>query len=299
MRIAILTDSRRWWCLPPGWRKGRRGGLKIRFRIAECGFESLPRHREVNDVDHPRGLMAKDRVRILHTSDVHIGAFTESWALQPEKCLRSFRFVVDRAIEEDVDLFIIAGDFFDHNRIREPITEFVLSHLARLPMPTVILPGNHDPLEANSPYWRMDLAGRAPRVTLIQDPEGETVSFPELGVAIWGRPHTSYDDVKLMPLQNLPPRGPERWQIAMAHGHFVRDDSDLGRAYPITREDIAECNRDYVALGHWDAHLNVGQGDVTAFYPGSPTWVGLSSIVEFSGVDASRAISVSPFPVTH
>ncbi len=63
--------------------------------------------------------MAKELVRILHTSDVHIGAFTESWSLIPEKCLRSFKFIVDRAIEEEVDLLIIAGDFFDHNRVRQ------------------------------------------------------------------------------------------------------------------------------------------------------------------------------------
>ncbi len=243
--------------------------------------------------------MAKEVVRILHTSDVHIGAFTESWSLQPEKCLRSFRFIVDRAIDERVDLVIIAGDFFDHNRVRQSITDFVLEQLARLPMPTVVLPGNHDPLEQNSAYWRMDMAGAAPLVTLIQDPDGETVRFPELGVAIWGRPHMSYDDVELLPMRDLPPRGSEPWQIAMAHGHFVRDDSDLGRAYPITREDIAACDRDYVALGHWDAHLDVGQGDVTAFYPGSPTWVGLSSIVEFRSMNDSRDITVTSFPVTH
>jgi DNA repair exonuclease SbcCD nuclease subunit len=109
----------------------------------------------------------------------------------------------------------------------------------------------------------------------------------------------SYDDVSLLPMHDLPPRGPEQWQIAMAHGHFIRDDSDLGRAYPITRQDIAVCDRDYVALGHWDAHLDVGQGDVTAFYPGSPTWVGLSSIVEFRAANGYREISVTSFPVTH
>jgi DNA repair exonuclease SbcCD nuclease subunit len=243
--------------------------------------------------------MAKDLVRVLHTSDVHIGAFTEKWAPQPDKCLHAFRAIVDRAVQEQVDLVLIAGDFFDHNRVRQEVTDFVLDQLVRLPMPTVILPGNHDPLEKNAAYWRMDLAGKAPRVHLIKDPEGETVRFPELGMAIWGRPHISYDDVSLLPLRNLPPRGPEPWQIAVGHGHFVRDEADGGRAYPIYPQDIADCGRDYVALGHWDAHMDITQGSVRAFYPGSPTWVGLSSIVEFKGANnGSKQITVKSFPVT-
>ena len=62
--------------------------------------------------------MTSDKIRLLHTSDVHIGAFTERWSPQPRKCLHAFKIVVDRALEEKVDAVLIAGDFFDHNRIR-------------------------------------------------------------------------------------------------------------------------------------------------------------------------------------
>lgn len=242
--------------------------------------------------------MTKDKLRVLHTSDVHIGAFTEAWAPHPQKCMFAFRIVVDRAIEEQVDLLMIAGDFFDHNRIRQDVSEFVLTQLERLPMPTVILPGNHDPLETNSVYWRMDLEGRTPKVHLIKDPKGETVSYPDLGIAVWGKPHVSYDDVDLYPLKDPPKAGPEPWQVAIGHGHFVRDQADMGRSYPIYPEEIADCGRDYVALGHWDAHMNISQGDVTAYYPGSPTWVGLSSIVEFNDPGGNREITVTSFPVS-
>lgn len=165
-------------------------------------------------------------------------------------------------------------------------------------MPTVILPGNHDPLERDSVYWRMDLEGRAPLVHLIRRPEGETIRLPDLGIALWGRPHVSYDDVNLLPLKDVPPRGPEPWQVAIGHGHYVRTEEDRGRAYPITPEEIAGADRDYVALGHWDAHLPVSHGNVTAFYPGSPTWVGLSSIVELSGGgNGHRDVKVTSFKV--
>lgn len=242
--------------------------------------------------------MSSDKIRILHTSDVHIGAFTERWSPQPRKCLHAFKIVVDRALEEKVDAVLIAGDFFDHNRIRADVADYVMEQLERLPMPTVILPGNHDPLEQNSVYWRMDLEGRTPNVYLIKDPQGETVTYPELGLAVWGKPHVSYDDVSLYPLKELPPRGPEPWQIAIGHGHYVRDQADAGRSYPIYPQEIADCGRDYVALGHWDAHMNISEGGVVAYYPGSPTWVGLSSIVEFSDPDGERSITVTSFPVS-
>ena len=32
----------------PRWRNGRRGGLKIRYLPEVCGFESLPRHQNLN-----------------------------------------------------------------------------------------------------------------------------------------------------------------------------------------------------------------------------------------------------------
>ena len=38
----------------------------------------------------------------------------------------AFKIVVDKAIEEKVDLVLIAGDFFDHNRIRKDVSDYVL-----------------------------------------------------------------------------------------------------------------------------------------------------------------------------
>ncbi|MEC8945241.1 MAG: DNA repair exonuclease [Chloroflexota bacterium] len=244
-----------------------------------------------------RGAIINNNLRILATSDVHIGAFTDKRSPHPNKCMYAFKIVVDKAIEEKVDLVLIAGDFFDHNRIRKDVSDYVLDQLARLPMPTVILPGNHDPLDENSVYWRMDLKGKAPKVHLITTKGGETVSYPELDVAVWGKPHVSYDDIELYPLKDPPKKGKETWQLGIGHGHFIRDQGDMGRSYPIEKEEIAQCDRDYVALGHWDAHMNISQSEVVAYYVGSPTWVGTSSIVEFTMENGGKNVKVEPFPV--
>ena len=238
--------------------------------------------------------MTSHTVKVLHTSDVHIGAFTGLESRDADRCLRSFKAVVDIGIAEDVDLFLIAGDFFDHDRLPKRVVDAALDQLARLSMPTVILPGNHDSITPDSPYRRMDLA-QAPNVRLIQDRDGETLSFPDLALAIWGRPHHLYDDFK--PLRNPPPPGPETWQIAMAHGHYVRDHRDWGRSWPILPEEIDASGRDYVALGHWDAHMVLPHDAVVACYPGSPTWTGLSALVYFRSDNGARRVDVQSIQV--
>ena len=43
-----------------------------------------------------------------------------------------------------VDLLLIAGDLFDHNRVSDETVEFARRELDRLRSAVVILPGNHD-----------------------------------------------------------------------------------------------------------------------------------------------------------
>ncbi|HXG41427.1 MAG TPA: hypothetical protein VNL95_01740, partial [Dehalococcoidia bacterium] len=113
---------------------------------------------------------------------------------------------------------------------------------------------------------------------VVRSPEGETMRLPAADLALWGRPHVDYEDCR--PLAGLPQRGPERWQVAMAHGHYVRDRHDLSRSYLIFPEDIAASRRDYVALGHWDLHTDVSAGGVVAAYSGSPARTGHVLVVE-------------------
>ena len=88
--------------------------------------------------------------RILHTSDLHL------ISLGDEGC-RSLEAMVDGAIKTMVDLVIIAGDLFDHNRVNDNLVSFAVEQLQRLPMYVIILPGNHDCLAPGSAYLRTHL----------------------------------------------------------------------------------------------------------------------------------------------
>jgi DNA repair protein SbcD/Mre11 len=209
-------------------------------------------------------------VRLLHTSDVHVGQWASN---EPERETRALTAVVERANADAVELVVFAGDLFENNRVDQRVADLAARELGRLDMPAVILPGNHDPVDGNSVFDRIEIP---PDVRVFRDPFGATFDFPGLDLSIWGRAHTSYAD-DVVPLRYLPPRGDAQWQLAVAHGHYV-DMDERWRSYLITAADIEAVDRDYVALGHWDVPRILGSRG-TACYSGSPSREGVSTRV--------------------
>lgn len=220
-------------------------------------------------------------VRFLHASDVHIDDSPGGD--------RGLVQLVDAALERAVDLVLLVGDTFDDNRVSPATLASFVGHLDRLRVPVVVLPGNHDPYMDNSVYHRTDLPAH---VTVLTDGTGTTLELPDLGVELWGRPHLSFADHR--PLDGLPPRGAQPWQVALAHGHLVRYAEDQHRSYLITSEEIAACDRDYLALGHWDVQRDVSAGGVTAWYSGSPKRYASSALVTLSTSPSGRSVHVEP-----
>ena len=217
-------------------------------------------------------------LRLVHTSDVHLGAYDGSPRGREEPRGRrleaGFEAVVDLAIGVDADVLLIAGDFMDHARIGVEVVEFAARHIDRLGGQTVLLPGNHDPIGKNGPWERHDILALAPRLHLLDNPDGGFVDLPEHDLAVWGRAITV--DVREEPLASPPPRRDERrWNVAMAHGHAVEEDAQLERSLRITPTHLGESAQwDYVALGHWDVHTDVSRNGALAVYSGSPAGLG-------------------------
>ena len=76
-------------------------------------------------------------VRLLHASDIHVGDIHVDKG-DPVKPL------VDAALAERVDAVLLVGDIFDHNRVPTEVGQPLVDELARLDVPVVVLPGNHD-----------------------------------------------------------------------------------------------------------------------------------------------------------
>lgn len=206
-------------------------------------------------------------VRILHTSDVQLGApfhFLGSKGTRHRQQLRdTFRRIVDRAAE-GFDLMLIAGDLFNDNRPHQGTVDFVATQLGRLDIPVCILPGNHDCYDETSVYRKE----RFPGNVIVFTAQPHVQEFAQLDLAVYGNPILSKQS-RSSPLRGLSRTGAVRWHVAMAHGNLVRPDiADPPR--PIRPEEISACTMDYVAMGDWHAFADYSQGDVKAFYSGAP-----------------------------
>ena len=243
-------------------------------------------------------------LRVLHTADVHLDSDGYGDAHQQivhrDRGRRVFRRIIDRALTDTVDLLLIAGDLFDHNRVSDETVAFVRTELERLRQPVVILPGNHDALRTSAIYDRHDLTAGASHVHVIRQLNGETIDFPELEVVVWGRAMEEHAP-EFRPLAHIPGRDDRRWCLAMAHGFFYEARQRPERSSPIFADEVRDTGWDYIALGHQHVQTNVSQGRVAAHYAGAPLmeWgsghpAGTVLRIDFSADDGIR---VEPRPL--
>ena len=211
--------------------------------------------------------MSVDRphLRLLHTSDVHIGD-----DINPARRLLGLTAVVDAAIDGGVDALLIVGDLFDSARVRPPLVDEALAQLSRINIPTLVTVGNHDCLSQPSIYDRVDMLAAGGHIRFLDDPDGESVRFDDLRLNVWARAMIEHHPAH-KPLEGFERGGDGYWNIAMAHGHYVPDDESNYRSSPIWEREIAGLGCDYLALGHWHRFLDVSSQGVPAFYCGSPS----------------------------
>ena len=231
---------------------------------------------------------------MLHAADLHLGADAygdvERQAAQRERERRVFQQVVDRALSDDVDLVLIAGDLFDHNRVSDDTVAFARGELARLRQPVVLLPGNHDCLETNGVHDRHDFTAGASHVHVIRRLDGEVIELPDLDAIVWGRGMQEHVPT-FQPLAHMPAPDSGRWSLAMGHGFYYAERERPERSSPIFADQIRDSGWDYLALGHHHLQANVSQPGVAAWYAGAP---GTVLRVDFS---ADRGIAVEPRPL--
>lgn len=237
-------------------------------------------------------------LRIVHTSDVHLGAYSGSgdgkWGARRELMEQTFERVIELANDTNADALLIAGDFFDNDRVPDETVVFAAETIRKFRGQTFLIPGNHDPMDPGSIYWRHDMEAIAKRLTIVRDHKGELVEPEGLDLVLWGRAYLD-TDWHFKPLDGLPERVDSRWHIAMGHGHFVREGGEMHRSLLIKDSEIAAAagHWDYMAFGHWEPHADVSTGGVTAIYSGAPMPLsdanrkaGLAAVVDFdeSGV---------------
>jgi DNA repair exonuclease SbcCD nuclease subunit len=227
---------------------------------------------------------------VVHSSDLHVD-HDYTARLHGGDGTAGLGCVLEAARELSADVVLLAGDTFDSHRVPQNLIEQAAAVIAASALPVVILPGNHDPAIASAIYRDGPLAA-VKNLHIIGVTHDDTVAFPDLELEVWGRPHRDYDD--MIPFETVRARR-SRWLIAMAHGHYEpKPDRGIGPrpSWLIGDDEIAATGADYVALGHWNRAVRVGNGVVPAYYSGSPEYAGTVNVVRLSdtgGVTVTRA----------
>ncbi|QPK80298.1 metallophosphoesterase [Corynebacterium lizhenjunii] len=220
-------------------------------------------------------------VTFIHTSDFQLGM--QRWFLEGEAQARfnnARLAAIDRlgglAKDTGAQFIVVAGDVFDANSLSNTTTKRAMERLRRLPVPVYLLPGNHDPLVADSILNKME--GENIHVISDCDP---VVALP--GVEVVGAPLMTKHATRDLVAQMLEPLEPtQNIRVAVGHGQvFSRagdsapDQIDL----PTVEEALANRVFDYLALG--DTHSTQSLSDTGAvWFSGAP------ETTDFHGVDA-------------
>ena len=209
----------------------------------------------------------KRALSIIHTSDIHLDNDIGEAGGESSGQLGLMK-VIDTALAMNVDLFILAGDLFDHNRVGEACLAFASRQLARLTCPTVMVTGNHDCLADYSVYHRYDPQDAGDHVCFIREEAGGVVDLDSLGVRVWGRGIVDHHPGH-KPLEYVPPADDEYWYVGVTHGYYVNRGAEMYSSL-ITPGEIEASGLDYLALGHVHVFQSIQHGKTVAAYPGSP-----------------------------
>ncbi|MDO5670605.1 MAG: exonuclease SbcCD subunit D [Corynebacterium sp.] len=234
-------------------------------------------------------------VTFIHTSDLQLGM--TRWFLEGEAQARfddarldTLRRLGALATSEGAEFIVIAGDVFDSNSLSSQTTGRALEALRTLPVPVYLLPGNHDPLVADSVFSLIDVPG----VHLLKD--SSVVQVGE-GVELVGAPlraRTAASDLVRDALEELEPTDAVRIMVghgqAEARSNDLRPDLiDLG----YVEKRLADGTIDYLALGDTHSAMPVG-GSGRVWFSGSPEVTDFRDLATAGGgeTNSGRALVV-------
>lgn len=213
-------------------------------------------------------------MRLVHLADIHLG-FRQYQRQTPgglnqreADVAKSLRAVIDRVIELDPEIVLIAGDVFHTVRPTNPaiLTAFIQFERLKRALPRaeiVIVAGNHDTPRTSETGCILGLF-RQLGITVVEG-EPRWVPVAEHDLAILAVPDMGQGSPRLEPDSSA------KYNILLLHGEIEGVLPTYGRELDrapmeISLEALGADRWDYVALGHYHVYRQVADN---AFYSGS------------------------------
>ena len=217
-------------------------------------------------------------LKILHTADIHLGAkflgLGDKGAYQREQVRATFRNVIATAIDEKVNIVLIAGDLFDANQQPQRNIDLVIEQfnlLGQNNIPVCLIPGTHDSLDSSSIYRKVDFETKCSNLKIFTDEDISCKEYPDIDLTVYGKPNLSNRSY-VSPLKGLKAMTSTRFHIAMAHGSFYIPEKIAEDDHVFKLEEVEVSGMDYLALGHWHRMYACSEKP-PSWYPGPPEWI--------------------------
>lgn len=191
-------------------------------------------------------------MKFIHLGDVHLGAKPDSsypWGKERELEIWSgLKKVIEACNKDQVDLLLIAGDFFHKQPLVRELKEanYIFSQLENTKV--VIIAGNHDYISPRSNYIKFEWCKN---VHMLMDDKISSVFFEDINTQVYGLSYHKRE-IKDPVLDEVEIQNKEKINILLAHGGTPSN-------IPMDVKKIKRKGFDYIALGHIHKPQKLGE----------------------------------------
>jgi len=222
-------------------------------------------------------------IKIFHTADLHLGMkFTRGYAPDVQENLVEARFetlrsMIETANRQDCDLFVVAGDLFNNQRIPKKdvlrAADLLKGFDGRF---VLVLPGNHDYIQkGEDQLWSRFHESMSEHTLFLDAPRCTDLTPHGLDMIVYAAPctakHSSTNAIGW--IRECPKEPDTSFHCGIAHGSLEGLSPDFNKDYyPMSREELSTAGLDLWLMGH--THIRYPDEDVGTeakiFFPSTP-----------------------------
>ena len=205
-------------------------------------------------------------MKLLHSADWHLDTPFTGFSAQQQQTLRSALLQIPGKVAsicqaEECELVLLSGDLFDGPYTKDSY-QAAYQALEEMAVPVFVSPGNHDYICTESP-WVRELWPE--NVFIFKEPHIVSVALTQPKCWIFGAGYASMDAPPM--LEGFRAEDPHIPLIGILHA----DPTQASSPYcPVTKNQVANCGLDYLALGHIHKQGAFQGGKTLCAWPGCP-----------------------------